>query len=112
MAIVLLVLLGAYWSRRDGLVMAAMIVHVVNMTVPQAFRPLAVVWLGASHAIGMVMSTVLLSIVFALVVTPVGLFRRLTGKDTLRLRAFKASDASVMMSRNHLFEAHDLERPY
>jgi len=112
MAIVLLLLLGAYWSRRDGLVVAAMVAHVLNMTVPQAFRPVAVVWLGASHAIGMVMSTVLLSVVFALIVTPVGLFRRLTGKDTLRLRAFKASDASVMVSRNHPFEAHDLERPY
>lgn len=112
MAMVLLLLLGAYGLRRDGLVVAALVTQVLNMTVPQAFRPIAVVWLGASHAIGTLMSTVLLSIVFALIVTPVGLFRRLMGKDSLRLRAFKASDASVMVSRNHPFEAHDLERPY
>ena len=112
MAMVLLLLLGAYALKRDGLVVAAIATHLLNMTVPTVFRPVAVVWLGASAVIGTVMSTVLLSVVFALVVTPIGLLRRLLGKDTLRLRAFKVSDASVMVSRNHAFEARDLERPY
>jgi len=112
MAMVLLLLLAAYGFTRTDFVVAAIVTHVVNMTVPQVFRPVAVVWLAASHAIGIVMSTVLLSIVFALVVTPVGLLRRLMGKDSLRLRAFKASEGSVMVPRNHVFEARDLERPY
>ena len=112
MAMVLLLLLAAYELERSGLVVAAIVVHVVNMAAPQAFRPVAPVWLGAAHAIGAVTSTVLMSIVFALVVTPVGVCRRLMGKDGLRLRAFKANDASVMVPRNHAFEARDLERPY
>jgi hypothetical protein len=112
MAMVLLLLLGAYAFERNGLIVAAIITQVVNMITPHVFRPLAVVWLGAAHAIGAVMSTVLMSVVFALVVTPVGVLRRLMGKDGLRLRAFKANDASVMVPRNHVFEASDLERPY
>ena len=112
MAMVLLLLLAAYASKRNGLTVAAIIALVVNMTAPQLFRPLAVVWLGVAHAIGFVMSRVLLSVVFALVVTPVALVRRLMGRDTLRLRAFKANEASVMTSRNHSFQARDLERPY
>jgi len=112
MAMVLLLLLAAVALKRDGLVLAAIAVHVVNMIAPQWFKPVAVVWLGASHAIGAVVSTVLLAVVYVLVVTPMGVLRRAAGKDALRLRTFKAGDASVMVARNHRFEGGDLENPY
>jgi hypothetical protein len=51
-------------------------------------------------------------LVFAVVVTPIGLVRRALGKDSLRLRAFKTGDESVMVPRNHTFTAGDLEKPY
>jgi len=112
MAMVLLLLLAwLRWGSRELLV-AAVIVHVVNMVVPQIFRPVAVVWLGLSHALGAVVSRVLLSIVFALVVTPMGLLRRVFGKDSLRLKAFKSGNESVMVVRNHAFTAGDLDKPY
>jgi hypothetical protein len=112
MALVLLCLIVFLSTRRLGFVAAALVLQVVNMVVPQAFRYVAVVWLGLSHLLGAVMSRVLLSLVFFLVVTPIGLLRRLSGKDTLHLRAFKASDASVMLMRRHTFVARDLEKPY
>src|SRR5690349_7064446 len=112
MAMVLLLLLASLALKRNGFVLAAIVVLVVDMTIPLAFKPLAVVWLGASEAIGAVMSRVLLSIVYVAVVTPVGLVRRLAGSDPLRLKAFKAGDGSVMTTRDHRFEARDLERPY
>jgi len=34
------------------------------------------------------------------------------GKDSLRLRAFRAGNESVMVVRNHTFTASDLEKPY
>ena len=70
---------------------AAVVVLVVTMTVPLVFRPLSVVWFGFSHVLGTVMSKVLLAAVFYLIVTPVGVVRRLLGHDSLRLRAFKAA---------------------
>jgi len=45
-------------------------------------------------------------------VTPIGALRRFFGKDSLKLRAFKASEESVMIVRNHLFVARDIEKPY
>ena len=112
MAMVLLLLLALIKWGRSELLAAVVIVHVVNMVAPQVFRPVAVVWLGLAHAMGAVVSRVLLSIVFALVVTPIGLLRRALGKDSLRLRAFKAGDQSVMVVRNHAFTAADLDKPY
>jgi hypothetical protein len=82
------------------------------MVWPQIFRPVAVLWLGLAHGLGAVVSRVLMFLVFALVVTPIGLVRRALGKDSLRLRAFKAGDASVLVMRGHRFTAADLEKPF
>jgi uncharacterized membrane protein YgdD (TMEM256/DUF423 family) len=89
-----------------------MALHVVNMTLPQVYKPIAVFWLGLSDLLGSVVSRILLSIVFFGVVTPIGIFRRLLGRDSLKLRAFKASKESVMLERNHTFVGRDIETPY
>ena len=112
MAAVLLLLLGRIRFGSDWLLFAALGLQVVNMVAPQVFKPWAVMWFGLAHAIGAVMSRVLLSVVFGLVVTPIGLIRRALGKDSLRLRAFKSDPDSVMVARNHTFTASDIERPY
>jgi hypothetical protein len=112
MAMVLLLLVIALRVDRGGVVLAALVVQVIAMTVPRWFAPLAIVWLALSHAIGKVVSTILLAAVYAFIVTPVGLFRRVTGKDPLRLKAFRNGTASAMMVRRHTFGPRDLERPY
>ena len=112
MAMVLLLLIVFATRKREGYLIGAMVLHVLNMIVPQIYRPVAVVWLGFSDLLGAVVSKVMLSIVFFGIVTPIGIFRRLAGKDSLKLRAFKASKDSVMIERNHTFVGQDLEKPY
>ncbi len=112
MAMVLLLLILYIRTKRDGMLWAAIVLHVMNMTVPRIYAPIAVVWLGFSHLLGTVMSKILLSILFFGVVTPIGILRRLFGKDSLKLRAFKASEESVMLVRNHIFVSRDIEKPY
>jgi Saxitoxin biosynthesis operon protein SxtJ len=112
MAMVLLFMLLSISPRHHRLLFVAMALHVLNMTVPLIYRPVAVLWLGLSDMVGAVMSKVLLSIVFFLVVTPIAVLRRLFGKDALQLRTFKAGKNSVMRERNHTFTARDLESPY
>jgi uncharacterized membrane protein YgdD (TMEM256/DUF423 family) len=112
MAMVLLFLLVAASRKKEGYLFVAMALHVVNMTVPKVYKPIAIFWLGLSDLLGSVMSRVLLSIVFFGVVTPIGIFRRLLGRDSLKLRAFKAGKESVMVERNHTFVAQDLDAPY
>lgn len=112
MAIVLLLLLIFLYGRRFDLLAAAVAVHVLTMTVPGVFKPAAVVWFGLSHLLGTIMSRILLSVVFYAIVTPVGLLRRMAGKDSLKIRAFKAGAGSVMLERNHVFTPADIEKPY
>jgi hypothetical protein len=112
MAMVLLLLILSVVRGRQGFVTAAMVLLVVTMTAPKVYRHVAVVWLGLSELMGAVVSRLLLSIVFFAVVTPIGVLRRAMGKDSLKLRAFKGSQESVMLRRNHTFTGRDIEKPY
>lgn len=112
MAMVLLLLLADVRMKRGWILLASIVLQLLNMTVPRIFQPVAVLWLGLSDLLGAVVSRILLSIVFFGIVTPIGILRRLLGKDSLKLRAFKAGNDSVMLERNHVFIGQDIEKPY
>lgn len=112
LALVLIVLLFAGLGRQAWAVPTAIALVLLLMVWPGAFKPFASLWLGLSHLLGSVMSRVLLTVVFYLVVMPVGLVRRAAGKDSLRLKAFKKGNDSVFRVRDHQVRAEDLERPY
>ena len=112
MAMVLICLLVAILGKVSAMTVAAAVLLVVNMTVPAIFKPVGVVWLSLSHLLGSVVSKVLLSVVYFLIVTPVGVLRRLMGKDTLQLKVFKKDSASVFTERNHLYTGDDIDKPY
>ena len=112
LAMVVLLLIAYLATKRDGLVPAALVVLVLAMSAPWLFRPVAVVWLALARLLGAISSTLLLTLVFFAIVTPIGWVRRLAGKDALRLRAFKASEASAFTTRRQVVVAADLEPPY
>jgi Saxitoxin biosynthesis operon protein SxtJ len=112
MAVVLLTLLLFIGRKWEGWLFVAIGLHVLNMIVPQVYRPVALLWLGLSDVLEAIVPRIVLAILFFAVVTPVGLFRRVLGKDPLKLRLFKSAEGSVMLQRHHLFVPEDLERPY
>ena len=76
MALVLICLLLLLTRKQGVYLYAALALQVVNMTAPQLFRPAAAVWFALSHVLGSVMSKILLTAVFFVIVTPLGWFRR------------------------------------
>ena len=72
LAMVLLCLLLVYFWGQTNFVPIAMVLLVLTMAWPNAFRPLAFFWFGLSHFMGNIVSKVILSILFFLVVTPIG----------------------------------------
>lgn len=112
MAVVLMALLAYVGSRHRVFLIGAIVLHVLNMIWPRLYGPIAVVWMGLSDFLGATVSKLVLALLFFTIVTPIGILRRLTGKDSLRLRAFKAGEDSVMFQRNHLFSPGDIEKPY
>lgn len=82
------------------------------MLYPKTFYPFAFIWLGISELVGTFMSKVILTLVFCLIVFPIGIIRRMMGKDTLLLKQWKKSHSSVLKIRDHLYNQHDLDNPY
>lgn len=85
---------------------------VITMTAPDLFRPFAKFWFGFSHVLGSIVSRVLLTLLFYIMVMPVGLIRRALGKDAMQLMKWKKGKTSVFHDRDHLFSRQDLEHPY
>lgn len=112
MAMVLILLLAGFFTGQVLLYKLAIPVLVVNMIYPKIFYPVAILWLGLSALLGTVMSAIILSVVYMVLVVPIGLFRRMIGKDALQLSKFNKTRDSVFSVRNHTYTAQDLENPF
>ena len=112
MAMVLLCLLAGFFLKKEYFVLSAMVLLVVNMVIPDVYRPLAVIWLSISEILGLIVSKIILSVLFFVIVTPVGIIRKLMKKDTLTLKKWKKDRSSVFIVRNRDRNPFNLEKPY
>ena len=58
----------------------------LGLVVPVMLKPLYFVWMTFAAILGWVMTRVILSIVFYLIITPIGLVTRIIGEDFLALK--------------------------
>ena len=112
MAMVLICLLLGYWGKFPKFLPVSLGLLILTMAWPNAFRPLAVVWFGLSHLLGNVVSRVILTVLFFLVVTPIGVIRRLWGADALQLKKWKQGQDSVFVVREGVIQGKDMANPY
>jgi hypothetical protein len=69
-----------------GAIGIAILLIAASLVWPRVFRPLYRGGMTASFHVGQAMSRVLLTVIFFIVVTPLGILLRLSGKDLLNLR--------------------------
>ena len=68
---------GPYFAGAGGLLVA------LGAVIPQALRHVYLGWMALAFTLGFIVTTVVLTLFFFLVVTPVGLIARCLGKDFL-----------------------------
>lgn len=107
-----LVLLVAGRFRDLQLSAVIIIVLLITLLFPKLFTPFTWLWFRLGEILNVVVTKILLLLIFCIVITPVGLLRRILGKDALCLRKFKKDTGSVFVVRNKLYEASDLEKQY
>ena len=112
LAIILILLFIGLYTHDTIYFKIAVPVLLINMISPMFYYGFAIIWLGLSNLVGSIISKVLLTIIYVFMIVPVGLFRKILGKDSLQLFDFKKSSKSVMESRNHVFTSRDIENPY
>lgn len=101
-----------FWLNDKNLVLAIIILCLVTIITPILLYPFAALWFGLSQVLSHISSTIILSLVFFIIVTPVGLIRKLMGKDSLKIKQFKKNKQSVLIDRNHLYAADDLTHTF
>jgi len=112
LALVLICLICYQAWKLPILLILAIVFLLVAMTYPVIFQPFARLWFGLSTALGTVVSKIILAILFFVMVWPVGLVRRMMGKDAMKVRSWKKGEDSVFRVRDHRIEAKDLEHPF
>lgn len=95
------------WQNGYGL---AAILLFSGMIARPLWVPVARVWMGLGMAIARWASGILLTVLFFALVVPVGVIRRLLGKDSLRKSLKKG--ASGWISTDKTFTAEDFHHPF
>lgn len=80
--------------------------------VPWALKHVYIAWMGVAFVLGFIVSHIILGLFFFLIITPVGLIARLTGKDFLSLKLDRQA-GSYWISRSQKAQtAEDYERQF
>jgi multisubunit Na+/H+ antiporter MnhG subunit len=106
------VLYMAWRSQNWELVSLALLLLMLSLIVPIVFYPLAKIWFGLGLLLGLISTKILLSLLFFIIVTPIGVFRKLSKKDVMSLKLFKNNASSTLLTRNHHFTAEDLKNQF
>lgn len=112
MVLVLVTLIISYFTKSDRFIVLSIFLLILNILFPNTYRPLAKVWFGISNILGRVVSRLLLTLIFFLIVTPIGIFRKMIRAESLQLKEWKKNTSSVFEVRNHLFQPEEIEKPY
>lgn len=72
-----------------GLAVAAVLFLLTTLVAPRLLTPLNRAWMALGHLLGRIISPIVLGVMFFGLITPVALVQRLSGRDALRLRAFR-----------------------
>jgi polyferredoxin len=99
-----LILLGLwFWHRHKGhypwFLFPGSILLIAGVTLPRSLKQIYIGWMAMAFVLGLVVSTVLLTAFFYLVVTPIGLAARCFGKDFLE-RKWDSKAPSYWLARD------------
>lgn len=98
-------------SLLQGLLIAALVIGVLGVFSNFIAEKIAWVWLKFAEILGRVNSTILLSLIFFIFLTPIALLMRIFKKgDALKLK--KPTTASAYDERNHTYVKKDLENTW
>lgn len=109
LALIFILLLVIFLGKHEFLMLPTLAVTLLLMIRPTLFRPFAALWLGFSEVLGRVMSKVILTLVFLLVVTPIALVRSLGGADAMQKKKWKQDTGSVYRTIDKTLGPEDLE---
>ena len=96
------------WPRWPWFLSGALLL--TGLIVPGALRPVYTVWMKFGHFMGRVNSAIILTAVFFIIFTPIGLIMRVIHRDSLKRKLKKDTESYRVQSEPSKRE--NLERPF
>jgi hypothetical protein len=108
--VIVLGLVALYWlKRKDALLLCALAIGLVALLVPAAARGIHWCWMKLSEVLGNISGKVLLTLVYFLVLAPLSLLARWTGKISILK---KGTGNTHFKERNHTYTKEDIIHPW
>jgi hypothetical protein len=112
LGLILMLIIVGLWLKITIYFKIAVVISIITMVQPIMIYPFTFLWLNISELLGKIMSKVILTIIFFIVLYPTALYRKIRGKDSLMLMKFKKAKDSVFIVRNHTYTKTDLINPF
>ncbi len=105
--VLVLAMLVAYWKYRiSWLLGAAFITGAAGLFVPAAAKNIHWLWMKLAEGLGFVTGRIVLTLIFVLIVIPLGFITGKLGRSAVKL---KPGGASFFTTRDHIFKKEDME---
>lgn len=105
-----------FGSLAETLFLSSLTFFILCVILPRIMDPVYRVWMLIALGLGFIMTRVIISIVYYLLITPIGLIRRLSGSETPKwIRATKSDfkgKSSFWIKKDVSFEKESAERQF
>ncbi len=112
LAISAVVLLISFISRRFEFAYASFAMLMFALIFKKTISFVVSGWLYFSEILGLINTTIILSVIFYLALTPIALLHRVFSTNPLQLERAGPDDSSYFCPRNHLFDEKDFENTW
>lgn len=112
--ILIISLLLFYWDKSIWLwlFIGADVLIIAGILFPNILLPLQKVWMGLAVLLGFVMTRVILSVLYYIIITPIGIVTKLIGKDFLSLKLDKSAKTYWNLRTEKEYQKIDTERQF
>ncbi len=104
-----------WWRHKDTYVsffILSLVLIISGLAMPIILKPIQKVWMAIAVIIGAIMTRVILCFLFYVVITPIGLLRKMSGKDVMNLKFNKSLNSYWIRRKKELFNKASYEKQF
>ena len=114
--VILLIIAGfLFWKEKESfqiLLTFGVTLCILGIAIPFILKPIYWVWMIFATILGWIMTRVILSLLFYIIFTPIGLILRLFGKQFVELRWDKSNDSYWNFISNEYLKKENYEKQF
>ena len=114
--VILLIIAGfLFWKEKESfqiLLTFGVTLCILGIAIPFILKPIYWVWMIFATILGWIMTRVILSFLFYLIITPIGLIPRFFGKQFLELRWDKSKESYWNFRTNEHLKKENYEKQF